>query len=314
MRPVRRRSSFRRAERFGGSHEQDGATRRGRAESLFSCGPSAPDRGVSLATASISASDRLNARESGTGPTPMIFAHGFGCDQNMWRYVAPAFAGDFRTILFDYVGAGGSDITAYDPQKYGSLHGYADDVIELARELSVERGVFVGHSVSAMIGLLAARRAPELFGTLILVGPSPRYIDDGDYVGGFGEAQIHELLEFLDSNHMGWSQAMAPVIMGNADRPELGEELTASFCRSDPEIAKSFARTTFLSDNRADLSGIDARILILQCRDDVIAPMCVGEWVQRALPGSDLVILDATGHCPNLSAPEQVIAAIKAFV
>ncbi len=244
----------------------------------------------------------------------MMFAHGFGCDQNMWRYVAPAFEQDFRTIVFDYVGAGGSDLAAYDAEKYSSLDGYADDVVALARALGIAGGVFVGHSVSAMIGLIAARRAPELFSDLVLVGPSPRYTDDDGYVGGFTSAQIMELLEFLDSNHMGWSHAMAPVIMGNADRPELGEELTNSFCRTDPEIAKRFARTTFLSDNRADLGAVDARVLVLQCRDDVIAPVSVGEFVHRAVPGSEYVLLDATGHCPNLSAPEETIAAIRSFV
>jgi len=257
---------------------------------------------------------RLNARTAGKGQRPMMFAHGFGCDQNMWRYVSPAFEDDFRTILFDYIGAGSSDLAAYDPDKYASLEGYADDVIALAQALGVSDGVFVGHSVSAMIGLIAARRAPELFSTLVLVTPSPCYIDDGDYVGGFDRIQIIELMDFLDSNHMGWSQAMAPVIMGNPDRPALGEELTASFCRTDPEIAKQFARATFLSDCRDQLGPVDAKVLILQCRDDVIAPICVGEYVRDAIPGSELVLLDAMGHCPNLSAPEQTTAAIKAFV
>lgn len=244
----------------------------------------------------------------------MVFAHGFGCDQNMWRFVEPAFTDRYRTVLFDHVGAGGSDLSAYDREKYASLDGYAEDVIELCRELQIQGGVFVGHSVSAMIGVLAAKKAPELFDRLVLVGPSPRYIDDGDYVGGFSEGQIHELLDFLDSNHMGWSQAMAPVIMGNPDRPELGEELTNSFCRTDPAIAKRFARTTFLSDNRADLAGVKARSLILQCSEDVIAPPCVGEYVHRAIPGSEFVLLNATGHCPNLSAPDETIAAMKAFL
>lgn len=257
---------------------------------------------------------RLNAHAVGGGRRAMMFAHGFGCDQNMWRYVAPAFENDFRTILFDYVGAGGSDASAYDAKKYATLDGYVDDVVALARALDITGGVFVGHSVSAMIGLIAARRAPELFSTLVLIGPSPCYIDDDDYVGGFTRGQILELLEFLDSNHMGWSQAMAPVIMGNADRPELGQELADSFCRTDPDIAKRFARTTFMSDNRDDLGPIAARVLILQCRDDVIAPACVGEFVHRAIPGSEFVLLDATGHCPNLSAPDETIAAIRAFV
>ena len=257
---------------------------------------------------------RHNVHLSGSGARAMVFAHGFGCDQNMWRLVAPAFANRFRVVLFDHVGAGGSDLSAYDPEKYASLDGYADDVVGLCRELGVQGGVFVGHSVSAMIGVLAAKRAPELFERLVLVGPSPRYVDDEGYVGGFSEAQIHELLEFLDSNHMGWSRAMAPVIMGNPDRPELSEELTNSFCRTDPDIARRFARTTFLSDNRADLAGVGARSLILQCSEDVIAPRCVGEYVRRALPNSELVLLKATGHCPNLSAPEETIAAMRAFL
>lgn len=262
----------------------------------------------------MSLSQRHNAKVSGAGETAIVFAHGFGCDQNMWRFVAPAFEGDYRTILFDHVGAGGSDLKAYDPEKYSSLDGYADDVVELCRELGVEGGIFVGHSVSAMIGVIAAMKAPELFEQLIMVGPSPRYISDKDYIGGFSEAQINELLDFLDSNHMGWSQAMAPVIMGNADRPELGEELTNSFCMTDPEIAKRFARATFLSDNRADLADVKARTLILQCSEDEIAPQEVGRYVHQQIPGSELIIMNATGHCPNLSAPAETIAAMKDFL
>jgi sigma-B regulation protein RsbQ len=257
---------------------------------------------------------RHNVKVSGAGDRAMVFAHGFGCDQNMWRFVAPHFEDRFRVIVFDHVGAGGSDLSAYDPEKYASLQGYAQDVVEIARALDVRDGVFVGHSVSAMIGVLAAKAAPEAFRDLVLVGPSPRYINEDGYVGGFSEPQIHELLEFLDSNHMGWSQAMAPVIMGNADRPELGEELTNSFCRTDPEIAKRFARATFLSDNRADLEGVNTRALILQCSEDVIAPREVGEYVHRMLPNSQLVIMKATGHCPNLSAPQETVEAIEAFV
>lgn len=257
---------------------------------------------------------RHNVRQAGDGPRAMVFAHGFGCDQNMWRFVAPAFAGEFRTILFDHVGAGGSDLTAYDPDRYATLDGYADDVVELCRALDIRGGVFVGHSVSAMIGVLASRKAPEIFDTLVMVCPSPRYIDDAGYEGGFSAAQVHELLEFLDSNHMGWSQAMAPVIMGNPDRPELGEELTNSFCRTDPDIAKRFARATFLSDNRADLAGVTARCLVIQCSEDVIAPVAVGAYVHANLRDSELVQIDATGHCPNLSAPVETIAAMRAFL
>ena len=262
----------------------------------------------------MTAAQRHNVTETGAGTTPMVFAHGFGCDQNMWRLVAHAFEERYRTILFDHVGAGGSDLSAYDPEKYASLDGYADDLVELCLELGVANGVFVGHSVGAMIGILAANKAPGLFDQLVLVGPSPRYVDDGAYVGGFSAAQIEELLEFLDNNHLGWSQAMAPVIMGNPDRPELGEELTNSFCRTDPEIAKRFARTTFLSDNRSDLAKVTIPCLVLQCSDDVIAPQAVGEYVHRTLADSELVLLDAVGHCPNLSAPEATIAAMRAFL
>lgn len=257
---------------------------------------------------------RNNVVTAGAGARTMIFAHGFGCDQNMWRLVAPSFEHDHLTVLFDHVGAGRSDLSAYDPQKYATLHGYADDLVEIGRELGVVNGVFVGHSVSAMIGVLASIKAPELFESLILVGPSPRYIDAEGYRGGFTEAQVEDLLRSLADNHLGWSAAMAPAIMGNRDRPELGEELNNSFCRTDPDIARQFARTTFTSDNRADLALVTARTLILQCSDDIIAPEEVGAFVHRGIAGSELRILEATGHCPNLSAPDEVIDAIRAFI
>jgi sigma-B regulation protein RsbQ len=244
----------------------------------------------------------------------MIFAHGFGCDQNMWRYVAPAFTEDHRVVLFDHVGAGGSDLSAYDPERYSSLDGYARDVVEICAALDLADAVFVGHSVSAMIGVLAAARAPERIGCLVLVGPSPRYIDEEGYTGGFSRADIEELLESLNRNFLGWSSAMAPVIMGNPDRPQLGAELTASFCRTDPDLAERFARVTFLSDNRADLATVRVPTLVLQCSEDAIAPPVVGDYVHRSIPGSRLHRLAATGHCPNLSAPEETIAAIRAFL
>jgi sigma-B regulation protein RsbQ len=262
----------------------------------------------------LSVLQRNNVQVRGQGERAMVFAHGFGCDQNMWRFVAPAFEDRFRIVLFDHVGAGGSDLSAYSRDKYSSLQGYADDVVEIGESLDLKDAVFVGHSVSAMVGVLAAAKAPKIFSQLVLVGPSPRYINDGEYVGGFSAAQIEELLDFLDNNHMGWSQAMAPMIMGNGERPELGEELVNSFCRTDPEIAKHFARTTFMSDNRADLAKVDAKALILQCSDDIIAPNCVGEYVHKHLRNSELVVMRATGHCPNLSAPDETIAAIRAFV
>ena len=245
---------------------------------------------------------------------PMVFAHGFGCDQAMWRFVAPDFEVDHRVVLFDHVGSGNSDLSAYDFGRYGTLRGYARDVVELCRELGLTDVVFVGHSVSAMIGVLALQEAPELFGALVMVGPNPRYVDDGDYVGGFSRTDILGLLDTLDANYLGWSAQMAPVIMGNPDRPELAQELTNSFCRTDPAVARQFARVTFLSDNRADLPGVGVPTLVLQCSDDVIAPDVVGGYVHEHVPGSTLTRLKATGHVPQLSAPEETTAAIRAFL
>jgi sigma-B regulation protein RsbQ len=244
----------------------------------------------------------------------MLFTHGFGCDQNMWRFVAPAFEASHRVVVFDHVGAGQSDLAAYDRKKYSTLRGYAADVLDICHSLQLDEVIFVGHSVSAMIGVLAAAQEPERFKALILIGPSPRYIDDTDYVGGFSRQDIEGLLGSLDSNYLGWSSAMAPVIMGNAERPELGTELTNSFCRTDPEIAAHFARVTFFSDNRQDLAAIRTPTLVLQCSDDVIAPYAVGEYVHRHIPGSELVVMKATGHCPNLSAPDETVRAIKTFL
>ena len=247
------------------------------------------------------------------GPT-IVFAHGFGCDQHMWRWVAPAFEDEFRVVLFDHAGAGQADPSAYDDVRHATLQGYADDVVEICRELGVSGGVFVGHSVSCMIGVLADQAAPDLFERLVLVGPSPRYTDTDDYVGGFSEADIHDMLESLASNYLGWSSAMAPVIMGDTEQPGLGDELTDSFCRSDPEIARRFAEVTFLSDNRADLAGVSKPTLVLQCTKDVIAPVTVGQYVVDAMPRATMVMLEVSGHCPHMSAPEETIAAIRPFV
>ena len=244
----------------------------------------------------------------------MVFAHGFGCDSNMWRHVAPHYEDRFKVVTFDHVGHGSSSPDAYDPERYSTLEGYAADVIELCDALELTNVIFVGHSVSAMIGALATIQRPDLFDKLVMVGPSPRYIDDAGYVGGFAEGDILEMLDSLDSNYLGWSSTMAPVIVGNADRPQLGAELTASFCRTDPVVAKQFARVTFLSDSRDDLANVTVPTLVLQCSNDVIAPVAVGEWVHDHLPVSTYRLLDATGHCPNLSAPEATVDAIDEFV
>jgi sigma-B regulation protein RsbQ len=258
--------------------------------------------------------ERNNVRVLGKGSTPMLFAHGFGCDQNMWRFITPAFEATHRIVLFDLTGSGKSDLAAYDRAKYDRLQGYADDVLELCRELALEQVIFVGHSVSAMIGVLAAIAEPQRFARLVLIGPSPRYIDEPGYRGGFSRKDLEELLDFMDANFLGWSGAVAPKIMGNPDRPQLGEELTNSFCRTDPEIARHFAHVTFMSDNRADLPKVQVPCLVLQCAEDIIAPREVGEYVHRHLPRSRIVFMRATGHCPNLSAPQETIAAIRAFL
>lgn len=258
---------------------------------------------------------RNNVRASGaTSGRPLVFAHGFGCSQEMWRLVAPAFEADHPVVLFDLVGSGGSDLSAYDAGKYDSLHGYADDAIEIAESLGLRDAVFVGHSVSAMIGVLASVRRPDLFGALALVSPSPRYVDDDGYRGGFSQEDIDGLLDALDRNYLNWSADLAPQIMGNPGSPELGAELTDSFCRTDPEIARQFAEVTFLSDNRRDLPKVGVPTLVLQCAEDIIAPVEVGLHVHENIPGSVFVQLDATGHCPHLSSSQEVTDALRGFL
>jgi sigma-B regulation protein RsbQ len=271
-----------------------------------------------MATATFDASSvrsKNNVRISGNpAGRPMVFAHGFGCSQEMWREVAPQFERDYKVVLFDHVGAGGSDPGFYDPSKYDSLHGYADDVLDILEAEDLRDVVYVGHSVSSMIGVLAAIRDPSRFGALVLVGPSPRYINTADYIGGFEQSDIDGLLDSLDANYLGWSSTMAPVIMGNPDRPELSEELETSFCRTDPVIASQFAKVTFLSDNRRDLKDVTVPTLVLQCTDDLIAPLAVGHYVHSQIPGSQLVVLSATGHLPHLSNPGEVTRAIRAYL
>jgi sigma-B regulation protein RsbQ len=264
---------------------------------------------------SVDVRKRNNVKVFGRGSQPMVFAHGFGCDQNMWRFVAPAFEDDYRIVLFDYVGSGGSDLGAYDPERYSSLDGYADDVLDVIRALDLRDVIFVGHSVSAMIGVLAANREPDRFDRLILVGPSPRYLNDApDYVGGFERGDIEGLLETMDRNFIGWANFLAPAIMKNPERPELGAELTESFCSTDPKIARRFAEATFFADNRADLRNVAVPSLIMQCSDDIIAPREVGEFLHRELPASTLRVLEATGHCPHMSAPEETIRVIREYL
>jgi sigma-B regulation protein RsbQ len=256
---------------------------------------------------------RNNVNVFGSGDRTLVFAHGYGCDQSMWRHITPSFP-DYQIVLFDYVGSGDSDAAAFDRTRYSTLKGYATDVLEIVEELGLQRVNFVGHSVSSMIGALAVIENPTLFESLTMIGPSPCYINDGEYIGGFERSDIEALLESLESNQVAWSASMAPVIMGKDNSPELSGELEASFCRMDPFLAHHFARVTFLSDNRADLPHVSARTLILQCQKDVIAGLEVGKYVHKCLPNSQFELMDATGHCPHMSAPEKVIQALKRFL
>ena len=262
----------------------------------------------------MSVQSRNNVQVRGDGPATLVFAHGFGCDQSMWRYLAPAFENSFRIVTFDLVGSGASDLSAYDRAKYGTLHGYADDLIEIVEEFGTGPVIVIGHSVSAISGLLATIKAPQLFAAQVMVGPSPCYINDGDYFGGFEREDIEDLLDTMESNYLGWSSSMAPAIMGVPDQPELGQELAASFCRNDPDIAAHFAKVTFLSDHRSDLARSVTPALVLQCTDDLIAPRAVGEYMQAHMQRCALEVIDNVGHCPHMSAPTASSAAMTEFL
>lgn len=257
---------------------------------------------------------RNNVTAAPAGGQPMVFVHGYGCDQNMWRFLAPAFSGSHRTVLLDLVGFGGSDLQAYERAKYSSLEGHARDLLEIVEALHLRDVILVGHSVSGMIGVLAANMRPDLFSRLILVAPSPCYLNDGDYAGGFDRADIEEMIEFLDANFLGWSRKMAPVIMGAGEGSALTDELANSFCRTDPMVAKHFGRVTFMSDHRADVSKVRVPALILQVTNDIIAPKAVGDWLHAHMPNATLRVVDTTGHCPHMTAPEQTLAAMRAYL
>jgi sigma-B regulation protein RsbQ len=257
---------------------------------------------------------RNNVNIFGKGSTPMLFAHGFGCAQQMWRYIWPAFEEDYKIVLFDYVGSGQSDPSYYNTERYANLNGYAEDVLDICRALDLKDVIFVGHSVSSMVGMLASIKEPDLFQKLIMIGPSPRYINDQDYVGGFEREDIEELLGTMEKNYIGWANFLAPAIMKNNDRPELSEELTESFCSTDPVMARQFAEVTFLSDNRRDLVHVKHPSLIMQCAEDMVAPYEVGYFLRDQLTDSTLVLMEATGHCPHMSAPEETIRLIRQYL
>jgi len=258
---------------------------------------------------------RNNVTVMGDGDQTLMFAHGFGCDQNMWRFIIPAFQDRYKIVLFDYVGCGRSDWSAYNSDKYNNLRGYAQDILDICHVLNLKDVRFVGHSVSSMIGILAANLEPGLFHSLVLIGPSPRYInEEPDYVGGFSKNDLEGLLDTMDNNYIGWANFLAPVVMKNLDRPELAAELEESFCSTDPRISRKFAEVTFFSDNRDDITRVTVPTLILQCSDDAIAPDTVGEYMRAHLPGNKFIKMKATGHCPHMSHPEETIGAIREFL
>lgn len=257
---------------------------------------------------------RNNVRVIGEGEKTIMFAHGFGCDQNMWRYITPAFENDYKIILFDYVGCGLSDISSYNYERYISLNGYAQDIIDVCKELDLKDIIFIGHSVSSMTGIIAVNQFPEIFSSMVLIGPSPCYINEDGYQGGFDEKDLRDLMDVMERNYLGWASFLAPVVMQNENRPELSKELEGSFCSTDPLITKRFAEATFFSDNRRDLSKIKLPTLILQCSEDAIAPDFVGEFTSKNISGSKIVKMEATGHCPHLSHPAETIEEIKKFL
>lgn len=257
---------------------------------------------------------RNHVSVTGRGTQPILFAHGFGCNQGMWNLVAPAFEDAFKVVLFDYVGFGTSDVSSFDLLKYSTLDGYAQDILDVCHALNLEDVIFVGHSVSSMIGVLAAKHDPAMFSRFVMIGPSPCYINEGEYAGGFERQDIEGLLDLMDRNYIGWAQALAGIVMKNPDRPELAEDLTEIFCSTDPVVARTFAEATFYADNRNDLENFSIPTLVLQCSDDSIAPDFVGRYVAEHIASGTLLKLDATGHCPQLSHPTEVIHVIRDFV
>lgn len=258
---------------------------------------------------------RNNVKVCGVGTQPILFAHGFGCDQKTWRFVAPAFEDNYQIILFDYVGSGKSDLQAYSVERYGELNGYVQDILDICKALDLKNVILIGHSISSTISILASIASPHLFERLILIGPSPRYINDPpDYIGGFERSDIEGLLDIMEKNYIDWASFMAPIVMKNQDRPELTQELETSFCSNDPTIANRFARVTLYCDNRSDLGKVRVPSLILQCSEDAFASIEVGEYIHRHLPKSTLRLMKATGHCPHMSHPQETIELIKEYL
>lgn len=256
----------------------------------------------------------FNINTSGKGSRPILFANGLGCDQNVWRYVAPAFEDDYKVILFDYVGSGKSDKSIYNKDKYQSLNGYADDVLAICDALNTRDVILVAHSVSSMIGLLAAIKRPQFFSRIIMLGPSPCYMNIPPYFGGFTKEDLHQLLDLMKENYPQWASYFAPLAVGNPDRPQIADQVETTFCTADPDITCEFAKAAFLADNRADLCKLTVPTLIMQPAEDIVAPTQVGEYTHKNIAGSTIYYMKGTGHFPLLSAVDETISMIKQYL
>ncbi|MGG0642661.1 alpha/beta hydrolase [Sporosarcina gallistercoris] len=258
---------------------------------------------------------RNHVKIIGQGEQTIMLAHGFGCDQSMWQYIAPALAEQYRVVLFDYVGAGNSDISSYQTEKYSTAHGYKQDILEIIDELGLKEIHFVGHSVSSMIGMLAAIERPECFKKFVMIGPSPCYINEPNgYVGGFEKSDIADLLTMMEMNFTGWASYLAPIVTDPTKNPQVTKHVEASFVSTDPQIAREFAEMTFLSDHRDRLASMSIPTLVIQCSDDSIVPIEVGEYLNAHLPSSTLRIMEVKGHYPHISQPEETLKLIQEFL
>lgn len=258
---------------------------------------------------------RNNVKIFGEGEQTLLLAHGFGCDQNMWRFVKSDLGKKYRLVLFDYVGSGKSDLASFSSEKYSALDGYAENIIDVCRALNLEKVTIVGHSVSSMIGLIASIDSPQYFANMVMICPSPCFLNfPPNYFGGFERKDLEELIDLMDKNYIGWANYLAPLVMGSNNSPELIGEMSGSFCSTDPIIARVFAEATFFSDHRDILPKAKHPALVLQSRVDALASPSVGEYVQNNLPNSKMEIIDAEGHCLHMTCPEKIVQQIIDFV
>jgi sigma-B regulation protein RsbQ len=265
----------------------------------------------SLAPSAVAVVQRYNVRSLGTGPATLLFCNGYGCNQHVWSHLVPALLPGHRLVFFDQVGTGGADPAAYDPHKYATLHGYAQDVVAICEALALQEVTIIGHSEGALVALLATIAAPHYFTQAVLLAVSPSHLNQPGYYGGFDEADVRELLAAASANYWHWATKLAFLLMGEGQAAALGHELATQFCQADQAIAQQAAYVTFLSDHRADLPRVSVPTHLLQCADDVAVPAEVNTYLLAHLPQATLTLLPTTGHCPHLSAPQYVLAALQ---